>query len=573
MEQFKLQDVAKKAETLFAEARKALKSNSDADIVKRADEVPAKLSDEDSKIRIAFVGQYSAGKSSILSLLTGQELEVGGGVTTQTVTELDWHGLTVLDTPGVLTQNRPDHDAITYDALAKADLIVFVVPSDGFSGHVGEHFQELAITRRKAAEMMLVVNKMDETAAGNTPEQQAIVFDKNIAPVIAPYTREGMYTSFLISNYWKKGLKATGDRQAEYLRRSGRDQFINSLNSFVADKHVMGKTTTNLHVLEQLLTDILSKQKTGDECADGVREILTRQRRALMNAKESVRVRASNLIRRDSAVVSGYGDAVASSITEDFNEQDIRKKVEQYQEKTNEVYGNAVKKLEKIIEEENDGIDREFQDIAKSPTSQFVCHNIAANMGSVNIDPATMRKMGSWANNMGKFGQNLAHMAKGGSATGTWQNFFKVSEASGSQAHTIVLKVGHLFGHKFVPWEATKYAARIGQLGKILGALGAVLGVIGQIVSDAQEEERERELAGARRDIRASFNGAEDAINMQFDENTQTWVEQNYDPAIREIDAHLKEIEAATMKDKSDYQTLIALRDKTRALIAEAQEA
>lgn len=100
-----------------------------------------------------------------------------------------------------------------------------------------------------------------------------------------------------------------------------------------------------------------------------------------------------------------------------------------------------------------------------------------------------------------------------------------------------------------------------------------MLGVIGQIVSDAQEEERERELAGARRDIRASFNGAEDAINMQFDENTQTWVEQNYDPAIREIDAHLKEIEAATMKDKSDYQTLIALRDKTRALIAEAQEA
>lgn len=432
MEQFKLQDVAKKAEALFAEARMALKSNSDADIAKRAADVPTTLSQGDSKIRIAFVGQYSAGKSSILSLLTGQELEVGGGVTTQTVTELDWHGLTVLDTPGVMTQNRPDHDAITYDALAKADLIVFVVPSDGFSGYVGEHFQELAITRRKAAEMMLVVNKMDETAGGNTPEQQAIIFEKNIAPVIAPYTREGMYTSFLISNYWKKGLTATGDRQTEYLRRSGRDQFISSLNRFVADKHVMGKTTTNLHVLEQLLTDILANQKTGDECADGVREILTRQRRALLNAKESVKTRATNLIRLDSAVVSGYGDAVASVIGEGSDEKSIRKKVEQYQEKTNEVYGNAVEKLAKIIEEENNGIDREFQDIAKSPTSQFVCHKIAANVGSVNIDPATTAKMGSWANKMGKFGQNLAHMAKGGGATGAWQNFFKISEASGS---------------------------------------------------------------------------------------------------------------------------------------------
>lgn len=73
------------------------------------------------------MGQYSAGKSSILSILTGTQLEVGQGVTTSTCNFLDWNGIEVVDTPGIHTQKRPDHDEITYQAMSEADLIVLYV--------------------------------------------------------------------------------------------------------------------------------------------------------------------------------------------------------------------------------------------------------------------------------------------------------------------------------------------------------------------------------------------------------------------------------------------------------------
>ena len=37
------------------------------------------------------------------------------------------------------------------------------------------HFRKLAIDKDKAGEMILVVNKMDRTAEGNTREQQKII--------------------------------------------------------------------------------------------------------------------------------------------------------------------------------------------------------------------------------------------------------------------------------------------------------------------------------------------------------------------------------------------------------------
>lgn len=71
---------------------------------------------------------------------------------------MDWNGIEVVDTPGIHTQKRPDHDAITYDAMSKADLIVFVCTAEGFSEGLGKHFRKLLIEKGKGNEMMLVFN-------------------------------------------------------------------------------------------------------------------------------------------------------------------------------------------------------------------------------------------------------------------------------------------------------------------------------------------------------------------------------------------------------------------------------
>ncbi|MFV0362584.1 MAG: GTPase, partial [Suipraeoptans sp.] len=66
---------------------------------------------DDKPIELVFAGQYSAGKSSILKMLTGRkDIAVGEGITTQQTHTYNWNGVNVIDTPGIHTTLRPDHD-------------------------------------------------------------------------------------------------------------------------------------------------------------------------------------------------------------------------------------------------------------------------------------------------------------------------------------------------------------------------------------------------------------------------------------------------------------------------------
>ncbi len=77
MNNIKIQQLSKASLDLFSDASKAFFSSSSEKLKSWSDLVPSKFVDEDKKVRIVFVGQYSAGKSSILSILTGEQLEVG----------------------------------------------------------------------------------------------------------------------------------------------------------------------------------------------------------------------------------------------------------------------------------------------------------------------------------------------------------------------------------------------------------------------------------------------------------------------------------------------------------------
>lgn len=64
-------------------------------------------------------------------MLTGrQDVEVGAAITTDRATSYPWDGVEVIDTPGIHTELRPDHDATSYEAIAAADLLVFVITAN-----------------------------------------------------------------------------------------------------------------------------------------------------------------------------------------------------------------------------------------------------------------------------------------------------------------------------------------------------------------------------------------------------------------------------------------------------------
>ena len=160
------------------------------------------------------------------------------GITTQQALTYNWNGLEVIDTPGIHTELRPDHDEISYEAIASADMLVFVVTNELFDAYIADHFRKLAIDKDKAGEMILVVNKMERAADGNSSAQRDIIRE-DLQKVLSPYTPEQLNLSFLDAESYLDGIAEQGndaELAEELIERSGYSTFVETLNRFVDTK-------------------------------------------------------------------------------------------------------------------------------------------------------------------------------------------------------------------------------------------------------------------------------------------------------------------------------------------------
>lgn len=72
-----------------------------------------KIYREDGVLKVAFIGQYSAGKSTIISAITGRrDIKIDADIATDKTTNYIWNSINLVDTPGLFT-DRKDHDEIT----------------------------------------------------------------------------------------------------------------------------------------------------------------------------------------------------------------------------------------------------------------------------------------------------------------------------------------------------------------------------------------------------------------------------------------------------------------------------
>jgi len=568
-----LDQINREALSLFNDTREAFRKSSHSKLNEKVDFIPKQFVDDDKKIRIVFAGQYSAGKSSILSIMTGQQLEVGQGVTTSQCNFLDWNGIEVVDTPGIHTQKRPDHDEITYQAMADADLIVFVCTVEGFSEGMGKHFRKLLVEKGKGNEMMLVFNKMESSKYGNTPEGRKAFFNADVLPVISPeFSAEDLYISYLDVYAYDDAQEAEGDDKMAYLEMSGFEEFYQNMNRFIQDKKMLGKCTTSLYQLEQMLCDALNECKTGDFCDDGALELLNQQRRILVDARENIKSQSYNIIRQHTQEVRNWGYEIANDLSSTDKEEIVNQKLQEKYDASETVYTKAAKEVEKIINTEADAIGKAVYSLESSEFARQLRSAIEQKIGKIKMTEKTAGGLHNGANAMKDAGEWLSKFATGKNAKTGWDAIFKLSNYSGSNAHQMFLQVGRFFGHKFKPWEAVKMAGKIGKFGKILGVGGALIGVVLQIWEDRQEEKLEKQMLAYRSDIRNTFGEAADIIEMRFDENTKTWIEDTISPKIELIDAQTNEIQSTIMNQQQEYQLFHCLLKRTRGLIIELQQ-
>jgi len=520
---------------------------------------------EDDTVRIVFAGQYSAGKSTIIKMLTGNEdIATGAEITTQETQSYEWMGLEIVDTPGVHTSLRPDHDEISYKAIASADILVFVVTNELFDSYIAEHFRKLAIDKDKAGEMILVVNKMDRAARGNSAEQQEIIRE-GLRDVLAPYTPEQLHLSFIDAQSYLDSLeeRETDPEIAdELLERSGYDKFIETLNSFVAEKSLVSKLTTELYILDNVLDKTIAELEPGNSDADidAFEENLIQQRHILIDARNRMQQEVEDIFTDAAANIRQLGLDAADLVGAKNDNNELEEKLAEYDRMATDI-------IDKCQADADDTVRSRLMDLGQSlnnmEKSEF-SRNLKIRLVDKYDDlPEGVKKVFITATNIEKAGDMvLGTIARSGvpemlDLTTSAVQTIQLTDSTQSLVRKSVSTLGRRFGSKVLARETAAGAGKtvagiskgvsaaskgIARGSSVVSLVSIGIELMLQFKEDYDDKLLHEALKNNRQNIRSAFNTAASELEDYSRQYIKDNVFRPMEESVSSIEENIRDI-------------------------------
>jgi hypothetical protein len=527
-------------------------------------------------LSIAFVGQYNAGKSTILRVITGREdIVIDADVCTDTVTAYDWNGVRLLDTPGVHA-GHPDHDEKTYAIIDRADLLVFVVTNELFDDTIGRHFRELAFNRQHAKVMLLVVNKMGQDPG--SPETKR----PDIEKVTAPLKLTDFRGVFIDARSWLEAQNADEEDYDDLIELANIQQLTAELNKFIAERGLAGRLSAPLFTMRGIAEQASALLSTDFPQERAALELLHRKRSILLASRARLRTMMSGVIARAVADIGKYGDEVAEAIEPGKTEKDVEALHNAAQNQAKARSGALSDDARRCVETElielrsqlealrNGVLARELSEqVGTTTTGDAGFGDFASPAWQARSKeeilaewPAKAKKVGNVAKEIGNW---AARWATGPAADGA--SAFGAAAARGSDAHKVVYNVGKFFGVKFQPWGAVKVARSIGNAGRVIAAVGGVLAVVAQIAEDHQQEQYRLQLRDARDGVRSAYRESALSVQTTFWEQFESFLVDFYDSELLVINEIVEDLVGKRTEQKSVSESFQILEARASKLI------
>ena len=544
----------------------------------------ARAKDDEAALTLAFVGQYDAGKSTIIKALTGRDdIAIDAGVCTTEPTPYPWHNLLLIDTPGVQA-GHDDHDALTARAILDADLVVFVITAELFSDVSARYFRRLMLDddktgEGKAGESLLVVNKM--TLDNGTEEVKRPYVDA----VCHPLSSLDFGTVFMDAKCYLDSLDCEDETDRRELRDASRfDVFIDTLNRFVRERCDLGRITQPLFQLRSVAQQAAALAGTDKPAERAAIELLGRLEACVSESKTQMTARLRGALGGAVSQIEKAGDELAGAIREGASLEEVKAIEEASIEKANAVRANLADEARKIIEAEVAELQEKLATIARSSLGRRVMEDISS--GAIHIRGEFNADFGRAAPPPNDFGEtpgiDLSGLRKGadiaqriGNLLGNWAagpkaaggGFFSASQAAGGQAHRFVYDAGKFFGKNFKPFEAVKYAKWIGNLGRVLGAAGAIISVVVEIRDEKKDQKRQLELAGHRSDARTQFREMARALSDAFWSQFHEYERVQYDAELDALGGMRNQLVSGQTGRSEESDRFAALAERADELI------
>lgn len=527
----KIAELSNKLQTLINKTYELLEKTNNIELQKKLKAELEALKNR-TDLTVAFVGQYSSGKSTIISAITGnKDIKIDANVATDKVSEYRWNNIVLLDTPGILAGKVERHDEYTKEALKKSDLIVYVITSQLFDDIIFENFIDIAYNQALKDKMLIAVNKMS-MEAGEFEELQK----KYTTSIKSIFAERGYDFDFEVvfidaADY----IEGVEDNDDEFIQLSNFNKFISTLNDFVNRKGLIKKQfDTPIRLLKGSVSDIAMSEVDPNLqvlLEQGIKKIKGSKR----DIEKAVRLEISRMEQELKNKGYEVGNMIGECSKEDF---------ERAQDEYNQYVKNRVEEtkdiIESQIEQENEELITEIEEFSKKDAvvayQESIEKKLQSNINLSATQRVSLEKQRDILGFLQKGTGNIANMAiKNASLNG-------LKAVSGSNLHRAVLSVGKFFGHNFKPWGAIKIAGNISKVAKFAGTALAGLGIVIDVVQEEKEENRIKEIVAAKAQFFASVRDFVSGVVKDLEAMFSDYIRNSYEQKLEDLNTQKIEI-------------------------------
>lgn len=523
-------------------------------------------------LKIAFVGQYSAGKSSLIKMLTGiSSIRIGAGVTTDKVTPYEYKGLHIVDTPGIRAGHCETHDDLTLQAISEADLLVFVITNELFDGVLGAEFRNLCFKAKRDKELLIVINKSQNDSA----DPQIKLSD--ICSVLDPLIPENFPIVFMDAASYFDALEEDDEQERhELLAQSNREGLVIAIDSLVASRGIYARLTTPLQGLQNTLQTKLDSMLPGTQLEKGLLTLLSQYKRLFLESKRDLHKKLQSRLDDLQEKVVQQGNVLADAVG---SGNDVFDRTQfEVNNACKVITEEAGKTVRADFDQCLDDLTEQVQALARTPLSEKIQRaledvNDARGDSDATQGPHNFAREEGWRFNT-KMGKSFANAAGKGfsflgkSATGKAAKG-GLKAASGSSLHETIKHVGEFVGYKFKAWEAVKLADTIGKGAKFLGPVMAVAGVGLQLLEDHQQKKLAAAVLEEKRKIRKHFSESAENTKTNLKEVLSEKLKAAFDGPLSEIEDAQADLRKRNDDKSAQAQTLLIYLDEIAQLRAD----
>ena len=464
-------------------------------------------------LTISFIGQYSSGKSTIISALTGNKsIKIDADIATDKTTDYAWNNVLLTDTPGLFT-DRKDHDDITYKKIKESDLLIYCLTSDLFDDIILENFKKIAFEEKQKNKMMVVINKMSMESG----EYSELVenYKKSLNDSLEPYKIDEFPLCFIDAADYIEGVD---ENENELKELSHFNDFVKLINIFIKEKGIWAKFSTPIYRTISFIDNSILSISSKDNKEFLI--LVNRIEKEVQFKKQLAYNRVVPLIMELSSTIISYSNDITSKIwVENIDFDSIKKEIEEKIKKDTE---ETKDKIEKVLNEINEELNNAIKELFDSDLGKYVLDSISDSKLNINnVSLIDFTKVMSNFSSIENIAKNIVKSA----------NVF----ASSDKSVDTVKNIAHFFRVKFKPYGAIKIVKHIDKISKSAEKVLDVLPPIVEIANSLIDENMVKELSRAKQDCYNEFSKISRDIEKQFNNQLESYIKEVFDKILEQI--------------------------------------